>query len=1053
MDSVRASIGPALADRYSIEQELGSGAMALVFLAHDLKHDRWVAIKVLKPDVASAIGGDRFHREIEVVARLTHPHILPLYDSGQAAGLLYFVMPHVEGESLRERLTREDRVPIAEATRIGREIADALDFAHEHGVVHRDVKPGNIMLSAGHAQLADFGIAHLVEGAEATLTGTGITVGTPAYMSPEQVSGDEALDGRSDIYSLGCVLYEMLCGRPPFNDGSRRAVLVHQMMDTPRDIRGDCPEVPLELVGVIKKSLEKEPKKRFDSAKEMSKALASVRSDIDVTVGAQIRRALKRRGRRLKIWQRVALVTLIVLAAIGAPMILNEVFRPVPEVTVAYPTYALLPVVSEGQTEREKDLVMQAHRDLCNHLRGWELVTVLDGLMLEGAAANVAQAGFGLPVSSVDAGVRFAQGLQASHLVYLDARASGNSVRLSAIIHVIPERRPRETLLADGPADEVALVAADIALQLLQIEGEPADLEQLRSRSPNPQAHHNWEDGWSMLLDWRLAEAEAFFREAIELDPEFALAHYHLALTMYWRTVRDPERILDGESIHRHVMLADRYGNDERLRFGERRDVNAFKAFWQGNYAAARAQYSAILQQEPNRLDALVLAGAVEVEDPWLVTDDDGNAIGPRGDLNHAIAVFDTAVALNRHVQLAWGQLFEIERDVATTAYRRRRCYGYLPPGGDPIKPYEFPEAADVQFFCPYVEDGAIHWRPDSLTALQAERAVAEVGALRDRIENRLRAWSGIWVEQARPHEELADRLLWERSARGCDTDAELAASLLGEARSHTEQALVLRGDTTPEDRLRLAALLLATGATARAEAETSRALEELGDWRTGRGTPPPELAANVYLALGQGAPAAEILEVVSGHSTWAVDDTISAGGAIPGGAVYGTLKALYALGITGGDSAGIADRFAEVRREWDRMGYSEREKVILRARTTSMVGAALLLQPKLWSGWFSDWHLADEAIPAVWRGFMTLRERPDEARDRLLDAVSELEAKPAGQRRAIHYYMPIQLAERLGDDATVTELVERAATCPLGLDNIDFGWGMRRYLAGHERF
>src|SRR5678815_2781486 len=207
----------ALGDRYRIERELGKGGMATVYLAEDLRHGRKVAVKVLLPELAAVLGAERFLSEIHVTAALQHPHILPLFDSGQANGQLYYVMPYVEGESLRTRLAREKQLPIDEAIRITREVASALDYAHRRGVIHRDIKPENILLQDGTALVADFGIALAVSKAGGTrLTQTGLSLGTPHYMSPEQATGDHAVDGRSDIYSLGAALYEMLTGDPPF---------------------------------------------------------------------------------------------------------------------------------------------------------------------------------------------------------------------------------------------------------------------------------------------------------------------------------------------------------------------------------------------------------------------------------------------------------------------------------------------------------------------------------------------------------------------------------------------------------------------------------------------------------------------------------------------------------------------------------------------------------------------------------------------------------------------------------------------------------------------
>ncbi len=219
-----------LADRYRIEGELGSGGMATVYLAEDLKHHRQVALKVLRPELAAALGPERFLREIEISANLNHPHILPLFDSGEAGGFLYYVMPYVEGESLQDRLNREKQLPVDDALQITREVADALGFAHRHNVVHRDIKPANILLEEGHAVVSDFGIARAITKAGGErLTDSGVAVGTPAYMSPEQASGSTEIDGRSDVYSLGCVVFEMLCGEPPFTGPTPQAVVARQI--------------------------------------------------------------------------------------------------------------------------------------------------------------------------------------------------------------------------------------------------------------------------------------------------------------------------------------------------------------------------------------------------------------------------------------------------------------------------------------------------------------------------------------------------------------------------------------------------------------------------------------------------------------------------------------------------------------------------------------------------------------------------------------------------------------------------------------------------------
>lgn len=270
LDRLKAALG----DRYPIERELGHGGMATVYLAQDMKHGRRVAIKVLRPELAAMLGAERFLREIEIAARLSHPHILPLYDSGQVDGLLFYVMPHIEGESLRGRLDREKQLPIEEAVLLAQQVASALDYAHRHEIIHRDIKPENVLLHEGHALVADFGIALAVHAAAGDrLTGTGLSLGTPYYMSPEQAIGDRPIDARSDIYSLGCVLYEMLAGEPPFMGPTAQAVVARILTEQPRELRSVREQVSVALDRVVGKSLARLPADRYVTAARFSEAL------------------------------------------------------------------------------------------------------------------------------------------------------------------------------------------------------------------------------------------------------------------------------------------------------------------------------------------------------------------------------------------------------------------------------------------------------------------------------------------------------------------------------------------------------------------------------------------------------------------------------------------------------------------------------------------------------------------------------------------------------------------------------------------------------------
>jgi serine/threonine protein kinase len=267
----------ALGDRYTIERELGRGGMATVYLATDVKVGRRVAIKVLNPELAAALGGERFHREIQIASHLTHPNILPVHDSGEADGTLYYVMPFVEGESLRDRLNRERQLGIDEAIRITCQVASALESAHAAGIVHRDIKPENILLESGQAVVADFGIARAVTSAAdaATLTRTGMSLGTPAYMSPEQAMGERNLDGRTDQYALACVTYEMLTGQPPFTAPTMQALVARHIAEQVPLITTVRNAVPDEVQDVILQALEKVPADRFPTIALFAEALAA----------------------------------------------------------------------------------------------------------------------------------------------------------------------------------------------------------------------------------------------------------------------------------------------------------------------------------------------------------------------------------------------------------------------------------------------------------------------------------------------------------------------------------------------------------------------------------------------------------------------------------------------------------------------------------------------------------------------------------------------------------------------------------------------------------
>ena len=268
-----AQVKKALAGRYQVERVLGEGGMATVYLAHDQKHNRKVAVKVMRPELAATLGADRFLREVQVAAQLSHPHILPMHDSGESDGVLYYVMPYVEGETLKERIAKEGQLSVNDAMRLGREVAEALAYAHARGIIHRDIKPGNILLQSGHALVADFGIARALGDEGEVLTKTGLAVGTPQYMAPEQATGEREVDGRADIYALGAVMYEMVAGEPPFTGPTARSIITRSLTEAPRSLTISRTGLSSAVDSAIMKALAKSPADRYANAGQMVTAL------------------------------------------------------------------------------------------------------------------------------------------------------------------------------------------------------------------------------------------------------------------------------------------------------------------------------------------------------------------------------------------------------------------------------------------------------------------------------------------------------------------------------------------------------------------------------------------------------------------------------------------------------------------------------------------------------------------------------------------------------------------------------------------------------------
>ena len=511
LDRLRA----ALAGSYRIERELGSGGMATVYLGHDLRHDRDVAIKVLLPKVAAVLSSERFLQEIHIAAQLQHPLILPLFDSGQADGLYYYVMPRIVGESLRQRLEREKRLPLEEAVRIGREIAEALEYAHGMSVVHRDIKPENIMLSGGHPLVADFGIARAFGDSSAPrLTSTGIRFGTPLYMSPEQALGDPALDHRSDIYSLGCVIYEMIAGSPPYPGTSLQAVISGHLKGKPPALTTSGAGVPAWLRSTIETALAKEPTDRFQTSGEFARALA------DPSRPGRLRRRLRPALGRTAL----AVLAGAVIAA-GAWAAWSRLGRrPAldPNLVAVAPFDALGP----GLELWREGLMDMLSRNL-NGAGPLRVVSPTVVVRNWSGRADVA--------SARQVGVKTGAGLSIVGSIVV---AGADSVRLSVTVVDVDAAEPLGDVEFGGAVSRMDVAVDSLTVGLLAAIGRTrpigaVHLSAARSRSlPALKAYLRGEQ-YFRRAEWD--SAERHFERAASLDPTFALAFYRIFQTRFYK--------------------------------------------------------------------------------------------------------------------------------------------------------------------------------------------------------------------------------------------------------------------------------------------------------------------------------------------------------------------------------------------------------------------------------------------------------------------------------------------------------------------------------------
>jgi len=620
-----ASLQGALEPQYRLERELGRGGMGVVFLATDTTLDRRVAIKVVHPELAAHQSiVRRFLAEARTIARLRHPNIVAVHTAGTADGLLYYVMDEVEGESLRQRLTREGRLDPAESGRIVADVAAALDAAGHAGVVHRDVKPENVLLDrhTGRALLADFGIARAMVAEGSVSTGQGVAVGTPAYMSPEQAAGEE-VDRRSDLYALGVVGYEMLAGHPPFQ-GPNRVVVSKHIAERPAPIDRICPACPRPLAGAIMKALEKHPAERWQSGEELRQAMAGERP-LPAPSG-------RRRGVAV-----AALVAAVALIAAAVGLARRSDGPP----AGVNPRHSILVLPFDNL---RGDPAVEWLRDgsvsmLGLNLSQWNDLSVVDHERLHDLLARhklVAGEEIGLDMAR-----RLAREAGVWTVVLGDYERAGDSLHLVARVYdVASGNRVSVARVDDRPGEDVRPLFDRLATELLDLSGAPGELPVgvARSTTASLEAYRAYLAGVEQLNRWNLAGAERDLERALAIDTTFGLAYYKLALTRGWLTGTE-------DSIAtRAIVRATAFSSN--LPIHDRTVINAYRSFLAGEYAEARSLYQQLLSRDQGDADAWYGLGEAWFHDTTHVN------LGPQ--FTEAIRAFNHSLQLDPDYALAY---------------------------------------------------------------------------------------------------------------------------------------------------------------------------------------------------------------------------------------------------------------------------------------------------------------------------------------------------------------------------------------------------------------
>jgi tetratricopeptide (TPR) repeat protein len=679
-------LADALRDRYLIEREVGRGGMATVYLARDLKHDRPVALKVLRPELTVALGADRFLREIRIAARCHHPNIVAVFDSGEAGGLLYYVMPYVEGESLRSVLSREGALPVDTAVRIAGQVAEALHHAHDLGIVHRDIKPENILIDQGRAMVADFGIARAISAATGVTiertTGTGLILGTPMYMSPEQATGQLEPDTRSDLYSLGCVLYEMLAGEPPFSAATAQALALRHAYDTPVPLHLKRPGVPPRLEQVVNRALQKLPEERFGTAEEFGAALPPRQSTpVDEVPSVAIE---PRRG--------VRPVSQLGWAMIGALLLVGGVTitalrrRDAPVLDTSL--YLVLPFRHRGESAPLLLNGDQCESLLHDALARWRGVELVDPLWVADARARRPGA------VRVEDGVAIARRRRAGRVVMGEVWEFRDTIHVRGLLYDAGgDRLVREHSIQIAPDLSDAQPRFQELADSLLVGGGAMGTPPRGEGQLSLPAWRAFQDGFAALQRWELDSARARLEQALGIDPGYATAQLWLALVLSWAGAA-PQTW--------KPYAAGALASDDSLTPRDRTLGEALVALAGGDYPESCGKFRDLIARDSLDFAAWYGLGDCQAQDPLVVRDSSGEGWHFRGSYEAAVSAYRRALEIVPSVHLAFrGQAFHRLPDLLYTEPHRIR-HGYALQGNDTVRFGAFPAMArDTLEFVP----------------------------------------------------------------------------------------------------------------------------------------------------------------------------------------------------------------------------------------------------------------------------------------------------------------------------------------------------------------